>query len=401
MPSAVHFSLRSSLFLFNLMLLSLSGYSQTNAVQSQELCQGAYFTEAEGAALLEAQSPQDLIKWELRRDSVLTQLKKGMELERLPAKPNSRPVIHSKKIMDGYTVENVFFESIKGFYVTGNLYRPTKKQSSYAGILCPHGHDGALEGRFREQTQKRCATLARMGAVVFTWDMIGYGDAIQSSHKLQKALKLQTINSIRALDFILSLPGIDPKRIGITGESGGGTQTFLLTALDNRISVSVPTVMISAHFFGGCTCESGMPIHKNGNFQTCNAVIAALAAPRPMLMISDGADWTKNTESVEFPFMQQVYAVYKMRSQVQNVHLAQEQHDYGPGKRNAMYPFMARYLKLNLQAVMKDGAVDESPSKVLDRKELGVFDSQHPLPANAVRGDAEVEKIVNKMNGKM
>jgi hypothetical protein len=145
---------------------------------------------------------------------VANQIRKGMQLEQLPPAPASKAILHSKKIMDGYTVENVFFESLPGLYVSGNLYRPTTTRNSYAGILCPHGHDGALEGRFRDQTQIRSAMLARMGAVVFAWDMIGYGDAKQLDHKHPKALQLQTINSIRALDFLLSLPGVDPERIG-------------------------------------------------------------------------------------------------------------------------------------------------------------------------------------------
>lgn len=394
MRHAVHLSFRALLILFNLIWMHMPVNAQNTGLNVAELCQGAYFTEAQGAALLESLKPQNLSQWQLRRDSIITQIKKGMELETLPPKPYSTPVIHSKKTMDGYTVENVFFESVDGYYVTGNLYRPANKQSSYAGILCPHGHDGALEGRFREQTQKRCATLARMGAVVFAWDMIGYGDAHQTAHKHPKALKLQTINSIRVLDFLLSLPGVDPQRIGITGESGGGTQTFLLTALDNRIRVAVPTVMVSAHFFGGCSCESGMPIHKNGSFQTCNAEIAALAAPRPMMVISDGADWTKNTPQVEYPFLKHAYALYGQQQRVENVHLALEQHDYGPGKRNAMYPFMAQHLKLNLKAVMKNGIVDETLSKVLDKQALSVFDRDHPLPANAVHGDAALNDIL-------
>ncbi len=391
MQNAVQLSVRSLLILFNLTFFSVSNVAQSTVANANELCQGAYFTEEQGATLLATLKPSELKQWILRRDSVLNQIRRGMRIENLPPKPISTPVIHSRKIMDGYTVENVYFESMEGYYVSGNLYRPANIQKSYAGILCPHGHDGTLEGRFREQMQKRCATLARMGAVVFAWDMIGYGDSKEYAHKNPGALKLQTINSIRALDFLLSLPGIDAKRIGITGESGGGTQTFLLTALDNRIKVSVPTVMVSAHFFGGCSCESGMPIHKNGKFQTCNAEIAALAAPRPMMLISDGADWTKNTLVVEYPFMQQVYALYGQQQHVENVHLAQEQHDYGPGKRNAMYPFMAKYLKLNLQAVLdKNGMVDETASRVLDKQTLAAFDKKHPLPVNAIKTDEQL-----------
>ena len=367
-----------------------------NLIAQDELCKGAYFTEAQGKVFLEEHQPASLSGWQQRVELIRERIREGMQLETMPARPVSEPIIHSKKIMDGYTVENVAFESLPGFYVTGNLYRPLKSQKSYAGILCPHGHWSDPDGRFQEQMQIRCATLARMGAVVFAWDMIGYGDSKQCDHKLPKGLQLQTINSTRSLDFLLSLPGVDPARIGITGASGGGTQTFLLTALDPRIKVSVPCVMVSAHFFGGCTCESGMPIHKKDDFQTNNVEIAALAAPRPTLLISDGDDWTKNNPTVEFPFMQQVYRLYKKENNVALVHLADEKHDYGPSKRKAMYPFMATHLKLNLKAVTgADGNIDETPAKVLGQKELEVFNETHPRPANAVMGDEAVLKLLD------
>ncbi|HRQ52554.1 MAG TPA: hypothetical protein PLR74_18550, partial [Agriterribacter sp.] len=199
-----------------------------NLTAQDELCKGDYFTEAQGKTFLAEHTPASLSNWQQRAEQIRARIREGMEFAAMPARPASPPVIHSKKIMDGYTVENVAFESLPGFYVTGNLYRPLAPQKSYAGVLCPHGHWSDPDGRFHEQMQIRCATLARMGAVVFAWDMIGYGDSKQCDHKLSKALQLQTINSTRALNFLLSLPGVDPARIGITGASGGGTQTFLL-----------------------------------------------------------------------------------------------------------------------------------------------------------------------------
>src|SRR5690606_11108013 len=166
---------------------------------------------------------------------------------------------------------------------------------------------------------------------------VGYGEAQQIEHTFPKALKLQTINSIRALDFLLSLPGIDPERIAVTGASGGGTQSFMLTALDNRGKAAAPCVMVSAHFIGGCVCESGMPIHKIGDFQTNNVEIAALAAPRPMLLVSVGGDWTRNTPKVEFPHIQHIYRLYGREHQVESAHFPDEEHDFGSSIRKEEY----------------------------------------------------------------
>jgi poly(3-hydroxybutyrate) depolymerase len=378
-------------------LLPLASMAQPapSTVKQDSLCVGAYFTEAQGAAFLSAHQPTDAAAWGRRADTIRQRLLSGGRLSDLPPRPASAPVIHSRREMDGYTVENVFFESVSGYYVTGNLYRPLGRKGPFPGVLAPHGHDVQSEGRFREPVQKRSATLARMGAVVFAWDMIGYGDAKQSGHKLPEAFRLQSINSIRALDLLLSLPDVDSTRIAVTGESGGGTQSFMLAALDPRVRVSVPVVMVSAHFFGGCVCESGMPVHKGQGYQTVNAEIAALTAPRPMMLVSCGGDWTRNTPQVEFPFMQRIYGLYGRSGLVENVHLADEQHDYGPGKRAAMYPFLAKHLGLDLRSVTgPDGKVDESKSVLLPREQLSSFTTQHPLPANAVRGDEAVSALI-------
>ncbi len=383
-------------FMSIFILPNKNAYSQEN---KSLLCQGHYWTEAQGKEKLNefAALYPNKESWELRKKRILTTILEGLELDPLPKKTSLNVISRGKKVMDGYAVENIAFESRPGFWVTGNLYRPLKSEGALAAILSPHGH--WEDARFSEDMQYRCAVMARMGAVVFAYDMVGYGESTQIEHKNPIALKIQTWNSIRALDFLLSLKEVDPERIAITGASGGGTQSFLLTAIDSRIAVSAPVVMVAAHFFGGCVCESGMPIHKAVDFQTNNVEIAALAAPRPLLLVSDGDDWTKNTPDVEFPHIKNIYRHYHADNQVENVHLANEKHDYGISKRLAVYQFFAKHLDLDLGKVVNEkGLIDESFVDIIPKDKLCVFDNDHPRPGNAVIGENEVRELFSGKN---
>jgi hypothetical protein len=242
--------------------------------------------------------------------------------------------------------------------------------------------------------QNRSATFARMGMTVLAIDMIGYGDMTQCTHRLPIAMRLQMINARRAIDFLTSLPDVDPERIAVTGESGGGTQSFLLGAMDERVKVVVPVAMVSCYFYGGCPCEQGMPIHVRPTHTTNNAEITATIAPRPVLLVSDGGDWSNITPEVEFPYLQRVYALFGKQENVENVHLPNDTHNYGINKRLAAYAFLARRFGLDIGRVSKDGKVDESRNTILSPAELSVFNAEHPRPANAVVGDAAVIELV-------
>jgi hypothetical protein len=372
---------------------------QDGEEKGPELCRGHYHSEEAAKEQLAkfARSYSTLDEWKARAKAIREGILGGAELQPLPERCALNPIIHSKRGYKGYTVENAAFESLPGFFVTGNLYKPHGLNGPFAGVLCPHGHfrDPNDFGRFRKDMQKRCATLARMGAVVFAYDMVGWGESDQVTHKHPKALALQLFNSIRAVDFLLSLKDVDRRRVGVTGASGGGTQTFLLTAVDDRVAVSVPVVMVSAHFFGGCRCESGMPIHKSNRHETNNAEIAALAAPRPQLIISDGKDWTKNTPDVEFPYIRNVYRLYGAEGVVENLHLPDEGHDYGLSKRVGAYRFLARHLKLSFGRVTNpDGSIDESDILIEKPEAMHVFNNDHPRPAHAVEGEEAIAVLL-------
>lgn len=360
------------------------------------LCVGNHWTEAEGKSFLESQrqSYTTAAAWKNRAKEIRAHILKGTDLEKFPAKTPLNPIMGEKRIYDGYQVQNVAFESLPGVYVTGSLYTPTDKKGKLPGILNTHGHwpKAGDVGRYRADAQRRFASLARMGAMVWAYDMVGYGQMEELGwiHEHPEALKLQLWNSIRGTDFLLMM-GADPKKIGVTGASGGGTQTFLLTAIDDRIAVSVPVVMVATHFFGGCICESGMPIHKGPGFQTNNVEIAALAAPRPMLLVSDGDDWTKNNPTVEYPHEKYIYSLLGKPGNVENVHLPNDKHGYDENKRIAAYPFLAKHLGLDLsKSLNPDGTLNEKMIVIEDQKALYPFDEKHPFPVGSIRKNDDV-----------
>ena len=376
-------------------LLIVIGISLNVYGQEDMLCMGHHWTEDEANGMMKkfTESWKDLPSWEKRTEMIRDGIIEGMGLNKMPAIEGTfNPIIRHTRKMDGYIVENIALESFPGFYITGNLYRPLAEKEKYPAVLCPHGH--MQDKRLREDVQRRCAVLARMGAIVMTYDMVGYGESKQVSHEMPIALLLQTWNSTRVLDYLLSREDVDGDRIGMTGGSGGGTQTFMLTAIDKRITVSAPVVQVSAHFFGGCICESGMPIHKSEHHQTNNVEIAALCAPRPLLLISNGQDWTRNTPRIEYPYIQKVYALYDAEHRVENVHLAGEKHDYGYSKRVIMYNFMAHHLELNNGSIPYNNGYREDFVTLLSQEQLKVFSKENPIPPGALEGNEAVIKFL-------
>jgi hypothetical protein len=198
--------------------------------------------------------------WEARKAVIREGILTGGNLSPLPQRTPLNAVIHNRREYKGYQVENVYFESIPGFYVTGSLFRPLPLRRNMPILLKPQGHK--VKSRFSEENQILCATFANMGVTVFTYDMVGYSDCTQVKHEIKSAFTLQTWNSMRCIDFVQSLPQVNKDLIGMTGGSGGGTQTFICTALDNRVKISAPVVMVSAFFTAGVFVKAGCRFTK-------------------------------------------------------------------------------------------------------------------------------------------
>ncbi|MBP1652954.1 MAG: hypothetical protein H6Q26_3111 [Bacteroidetes bacterium] len=330
-------------------------------------------------------------EWENRKATLQPCILQALQLSPLPPKPASAPIITAERKFDGYTVRNIAIEILPGVYINGSLYAPAKSKGKIPVILNPDGH--WKDQRYRPDCQYRCAALARMGAMAFSYDLFAWGESQlqfeEADHRRSLAMSVQALGTIRILDYLLSLKNADTSRVGITGGSGAGSHTVLMTAIDDRIKVSAPVVAISSYFYGGCPCESGMPIHGCGN-RTDNVEIAAMAAPRPQLLVSDGGDWTDKMPEHDFPYLQKIYGYYGQTGKVSNVHLPAEGHDFGRNKRKAVYEFMAKYLQLNIAAADETRITIEQPAAMYVFGEKG-----ETLPAHAIHGFTQLEKLWN------
>jgi dienelactone hydrolase len=358
--------------------------------------------------------------WAQRAERVRRQILVATGLWPMPTPTPAQAVVHGLVDRGDYTVEKVYFQSFPGHYVTGNLYRPKGKSGRLPAVLCPHGHwpqgrftdcgpvevrkqivrgEERFEAGGRSPLQARCVQLARMGAIVFHYDMLGYADSVQISAdlahrfaagrphmntlqhwglfspqaelRLQSVMGIQTYNSVRALDWISSLPDVDPDRIGVTGASGGGTQTMILTAIDSRPKAAFPAVMVSTAMQGGCTCENCCLLRIG----TGNVEFAALTAPRALGM-TGADDWTREIMTKGFPQLKQLYTMLGAGDKVMARGLVQFQHNYNYVSREVMYHWFNQHLEMGLAE-----PVVEEDYRPLSIAEMSVWDADHPKPS--------------------
>jgi dienelactone hydrolase len=293
---------------------------------------------------------RDLAQWQARKNHLQKQILSAAGLLPLPERAPVRAHLFGRIIRKGYSIEKVLLETLPGYYLGGNLYRPFGKPGKFPGVLSPHGHwpYGRLEHEPLVSVPARCISLARQGYVVFSYDQVGHNDTLQTSHDFNRPVEqlwafsplgVQLWNSIRSIDFLQALEDVDPQRIAATGASSGATQTFLLAAVDERVKYSAPVSMISAHMQGGSSCTTVPSL----NLGTFNVEIAALMVPRPMLIVSATGDWTRNTPVEEFPAIREIYELYGKSGNIENTHV-DAPHNYNRPSREAVYRFFGKHL---------------------------------------------------------
>jgi dienelactone hydrolase len=349
---------------------------------------------------------ESLEKWQARREMLSTLLRVGAGL--YPQSPdNPLNVRRSPQIgEEGYTVEAVLFESFPGFYSAGSLYLP-EGEGPFPALIHAHGHKPG--GRFQEDdmfgVQSASVHLARMGVVVFAPDMLGFNDSLQFGHRELEpvfqlwglnAMGLQTLTNQRSIDFLESLPEVDPERIGIMGWSGGGDQTIVAAALDDRIKVSIPMVTTSANTQSTCACGNQPGLRH----ATDHVEMTAMAAPKPLLLVSCTGDYTWETPEIEFPAIQAVYKLYGAQDKAENAHIEYDWHNFSPGSRRAVYEFVKRVW--SLQAPVEEGRFttveprqlrffpnDELPKEAADPEQL--LSNWKAFVVDALRHDQQRE----------
>ncbi len=327
-------------------------------------------------------------EWEAHKARLRRQILVSAGLVPLPEKTPLNARVFGRIQHDDYTIEKVVLETMPGFYLGGNLYRPVHATGKRPAVLTPHGHwsYGRLENSEGFSGPGLGISLARQGYVVFAYDMVGYNDTMQTEHQFQKPvyqlysfgpLALQLWDSIRALDFVSSLPDVNPDRVGVTGASGGGTQSFLLAAVDDRIKFAAPVNMVSFIMQGGCKCENAPGLR----IDTSNVEIAAMMAPRPMLLVSATGDWTKNVPREEFPAIRSIYELYGKPENLGVVQFEAE-HNYNKKSREAVYAFFGKQVLGDADA----GHFREKEFEVEPLLSMLAFPGK-PLPKDALTQD--------------
>ncbi len=286
--------------------------------------------------------------------------------DRTPLNPRTVGVLER----GDYKIEKVIFESQPRFYVTANLYLPKKGRPPYPAILFPLGHEAGAKAH--QVWQQMLGALASKGYVALAWDTIGQGERVQlydqdwGESKVRRSTTEHTIvgiqclvtgenlarytiwDGMRALDYLLSRPEVDQARVGVTGNSGGGTHTAYLAALDDRIHVAAPSCYLTSwqqllETIGPQDAEQNLPPWLGDGLDHADFIYAF--APKPYLILSAIRDFFSISGArATHREAQRIYTLIGEAEKLRMVE-ADDGHGYTKPRRMAAYRWFGRWLK--------------------------------------------------------
>lgn len=347
--------------------------------------------------LARLEHPTDRDAWKRAAPDLRKRLTTALGIDRLP-KPQARNVRQVGTVDRGdYVIEKIVYETLPDCPVAAHVYRPKKVEGKLPAVLYPPGHSWA-EGKSHPDGQALGASLARDGFVMLTYDPHGEGERGVSfrDHRRTELLlvgvcqeAVPVFESRCALEYLLARPDVDPERVGITGESGGGYNTWMMMALEPRLAAGVPVVGTSEfyeqlHVVRGldwymarehCHFVPGLLTFAN------NHEYVALAAPRPLLVVAADKD-----DSFRLPGIRKVVGygrgLYKALGAPERLGYFEDlktPHGYQKPKREAAHGWFRRWL----QGKGSGEPVPEGEVKVVpaDAEELRCFPAGKNQPA--------------------
>ena len=299
-------------------LASAADYPLPEKTPGDRLLAGYFRTETARLAdrcLAEIKTADD---WNKRRETYRLQLQEMLGLHPLPARTDLKPIVTGRVEREDFTVENLHFQSLPGLYVTANLYLPKRVTGPAPTILYLSGHgpvisNGVSYGN-KVSYQHHGTWFARNGYVCLVVDTLQLGEILGLHHGTYREglwwwnargytpAGVEAWNCIRALDYLSTRPEVDPQRFGATGRSGGGAYSWWIAALDERITAAAPVAGITDlqdHVVNGCVeghCDCMFTVNT---YRWDYPQVAALVAPRPLLLVNTDADSIFPLEGVE------------------------------------------------------------------------------------------------------
>ena len=351
--------------------------------------------EARIASLATAQD------WQAYREQV--KLKLAQIIGPFPEKTPLNPEITGVIEQDDYTIEKLIYESQPGFYVTAALFLPKKRKGKAPAIVYCSGHSDL---GFRSDTyQTKIINLAKKGFIVLAFDPLGQGERMQypdeqgkksriggSTHEHSYAGAQSFINGsslaktmiwdgIRSVDYLLTRPEVDPLRIGMTGRSGGGTQTAYIAAFDDRILAAAPEAYITRmetllKTRGPQDAEQDLPDFVQNELDLADYLVAR--SPKPTMIISTSRDFF-SIEGARDTY-HELQKAYQAMGKPENISMSEDDAPHGstPKNREAMYAFFQKHLK-------NPGSSEDEEVEVFKPEELWATSTGEIMTARACK----------------